>query len=932
MSKMFSFFRKSKKDDRRNRDSPPQSAGSRDANKNNHQKPEIAPESVANYSSEVGPVKNATNAPSPPDKLNEKIDSNSRSANPEPSAVMCDDHAATLAANTSYASMLKKPEPVADRRGSGVKPCGHGTTAIAPWVAVLGHRHDSANTPPASPVLEAKKALKVVQNGVDEKAGKEEKDTVTASMKLHVNLPITSSEKISAGNGVENQVEKKNLINQEAKFQSQLNDLSKELSIRDAEATKLRFQMEELQRDVFAKSAGIDRLQTELNTANKECEVTRQRIRQLESDLENYRAKHSELSEQLSEKSELLTNYEKETKAKIGELEGVVKELRDKIENLENELNTLGDEKVKLEERHAELSAERDEEKKKVSETVEQAIKQKQEIEKKWKEDFEKLRTINILKEQQLLDDFEWKLREVQQTCKKRLEDKDKDVEDRLQEAYKEAEMKMRETEEMMEKIENLKIYQTEVEKLRNITIDQERAMRSLLDQQEQMTQAEGNLKNETKKLRTLIDIEKENIQHIQRIHHQELVDKERKLQQTLDEKRTEIAMYWEERLLHECGRLKSELEQIHNEEKWLAMESVRKKKDEDFQKAQNEWEQKLRNCLKEVASLKKSLVEKDEYYREELVSQQTNTDRDIMELRRLMDKIDMSHHNKYEKVITDHESELERINEENEKKLKEAEVYWQNQVSTLRATVELVKEQMEKESQQKIETLIQQHRTELDAQWENLIQQKGEAIELLEEEYVTKYKTLEEQFYMQQKSHSVREIELLKTIDSLKNELQSKESTIDDLQNNVDTLEGGVQVLNQEIAQNAVDLAKTRKDADHKIRFEEVRQRYERRESRQEDLTTIADLKQIIAEQEKDLACINEEKRYFQMRLMSLEKHLEEASAEEEEFEDARAQPTRSLENLAHISGSPECPPVNPQNGPICIPPTIPECDDCDE
>lgn len=182
--------------------------------------------------------------------------------------------------------------------------------------------------------------------------------------------------------------------------------------------------------------------------------------------------------------------------------------------------------------------------------------------------------------------------------------------------------------------------------------------------------------------------------------------------------------------------------------------------------------------------------------------------------------------------------SSTEQINEENEKKLKDVEVYWQNQVSTLRATVELVKEQMEKESQQKIEMLIQQHRTELgtdmnlyvsktvlnkyfllDAQWENLIQQKGEAIQLLEEEYVTKYKTLEEQFYTQQKSHSVREVELLKTIDSLKNELQSKESTIDDLQNNVETLEGGVQVLNQELAQNAADLAKTRREADQKIR-----------------------------------------------------------------------------------------------------------------
>lgn len=51
---------------------------------------------------------------------------------------------------------------------------------------------------------------------------------------------------------------RKNLINQEAKFQSQLNELTKQLSIRDAEANKLKFQMEELQRDVFAKAVGMD--------------------------------------------------------------------------------------------------------------------------------------------------------------------------------------------------------------------------------------------------------------------------------------------------------------------------------------------------------------------------------------------------------------------------------------------------------------------------------------------------------------------------------------------------------------------------------------------------------------------------------------------------------------------------------------------------
>lgn len=152
-----------------------------------------------------------------------------------------------------------------------------------------------------------------------------------------------------------------------------------------------------------------------------------------------------------------------------------------------------------------------------------------------------------------------------------------------------------------MFQLENLKTYEVEVEQLRNRTSDQERAMTELLEKHEQMKDAEESLRKETRKLRSLIDLEKENLQHIQRRHHQEILDKERKLKQTLDEKRTEIAMYWEERLLNECGRLKNELEQIHSEEKWMAMESVRKTKDESFQNAQKDWEKKLRDCLKEV-------------------------------------------------------------------------------------------------------------------------------------------------------------------------------------------------------------------------------------------------------------------------------------------------------------------------------------------
>lgn len=85
-----------------------------------------------------------------------------------------------------------------------------------------------------------------------------------------------------------------------------------------------------------------------------------------------------------------------------------------------------------------------------------------------------------------------------------------------------------------------------------------------------------------------------------------------------------------------------------------------------------------------------------------------------------------------------------------------------------------------------------------------------------------------------------------------------------------------------------------------------------------------ISDLRQVIAEQEKDLACINEEKRFFQMRLMNLERRLEEDDEfflDSEDFEEVVQDKNQSS---AFESSVPNLP-----NG-FSIPPTIPECEEC--
>ncbi|XP_022908514.2 protein FAM184A isoform X1 [Onthophagus taurus] len=915
---MFSFFRKSKKDLREKRDNKElQEEPKRPVKNTQCQILENTPQGVRNsFGDDSDSVGSGDN-----------YDSTTKISNETQSNELKMSKRMVQNGDVCPKSVTPRQSPIS------VKPCGHGTVAISPKIPVPVKKRQQNDTPPDSPKIEIGNKRKLSGNLL-----------VPVQCNGFDTQPVDAPDNVGFKKIQEEGI-KKNLINQEAKFQKQLNELNQQVAQRDADASKLRFQLEELQRDVFTKSAGLDRLQSELQAAHKESDTLRAKLKQIEDESLSLKQKTCELQDENNTKTQHFLEYENDTKAKIVQLEGVIKDLQENIKKLQNQVEELCSEKDKLEKEHEVILNEKEEQKKLIEQALEEALSKKSDVEKKWEQEFEKLRTVNIIKEQQTFEDFEWKLREVEQLCKKKLQDKDKDIEDRLQEACKDAEIKLKMAHEIMEEVQHLKSYETQIEELRGVTQEQEKCIKLMTEQQAQMQHAGLMLKEESTRLRKLIDTEKENLQHIQRLHHQELVDKERKLHNTLEEKKTEIAMYWEERLLHECGRLKFELEQLHNEEKAFAMETIRKQKDDELSEHKIKWEEKLQESLKEISSLKKTIKDSENRYRSEMEQQQSKTDRDIMELRRVMDKIDMVHHNNFEKMVQVHEDELERLKEENGSKLKEAETAYLAEICTLRASLEWVKEKMAQDSQQKIEVLIAQHRAELDTQWANLIHQKSEAIKLVEDEYVDKYNRLEEQFYAQQKSHESREIELLKSIDALKNEISSKNSAVDDLQNNVDTLEGGVQVLNctirnlqKEIAElqqqhesdknqyesNVMQIKKqSNTTIDHLQRkcecltklFEEVRSRYERRESRQEDLNQISDLKQVIAEQEKDLACINEEKRYYQMKLMSLQKSLEE---DEDDFEDTRDFDEDSKQQQ-----------LQQQQHSLAIPPTIPECEE---
>lgn len=112
-----------------------------------------------------------------------------------------------------YGNMLKSLEPIREGRGGGVKPCGHGTVAVSPKIPILqAAKRDNSNTPPESPKQELKFRLtskpdqisesistkatelrKTEESGTKDNLYKDMNDTVTGVMKLRVDVPIITT-------------------------------------------------------------------------------------------------------------------------------------------------------------------------------------------------------------------------------------------------------------------------------------------------------------------------------------------------------------------------------------------------------------------------------------------------------------------------------------------------------------------------------------------------------------------------------------------------------------------------------------------------------------------------------------------------------------------------------------------------------------------
>ncbi|CAL4107369.1 unnamed protein product, partial [Meganyctiphanes norvegica] len=191
--------------------------------------------------------------------------------------------------------------------------------------------------------------------------------------------------------------------------------------------------LNELQNNLQDKEAKLDEAKIKLTDKERKYDSTRVELQYKVNELDILRTK---LLKQDSEISNL-AKKNLEQHIEIGRMEDYdseeqIEELEAKITILEEKMKKVEEERDQLKTTLSEIEVERDEEIKIIQDALDEAAQEREELIQTFEKEMANLTAINTTREQQLMEDFEWKLREMEKEHKKKLDEKNRLLEERM--------------------------------------------------------------------------------------------------------------------------------------------------------------------------------------------------------------------------------------------------------------------------------------------------------------------------------------------------------------------------------------------------------------------------------------------------------------------------------------------------------------------
>ncbi|XP_018798750.1 PREDICTED: uncharacterized protein LOC108975007 isoform X2 [Bactrocera latifrons] len=510
---------------------------------------------------------------------------------------------------------------------------------------------------------------------------------------------------------------RRELIEQKSRYNTQIGDAQKNVQNLQNKVSEMQAKIEKLEQEMSAKAWNVERLQGELRAAQKDDDFVRKRLKLLEDEKTNLRHKYSENEDEFRKKyEELETQYQ--------ELEAKYNETKSLASNLQTQLATAQTEAEEWRKAVETIRGELEAHIQILKNALENSEAERKICQDKWQKEFEMLRTQNQDREENLMADCEWQLREI------RLQAKDK-TDKLLQErqlALERTEQLHNELEERKQEVAGLKVYQAEVKSLRGVVVEQESAIKTLMQQID-------NIKSELQTANTNLEEQMKAVKKIKTQCDNALCDKEREVVHRINEVRHQAAVFWEDKLYTEMTRLKTELESVYVDERREALDKLQAEHIEELRALTTRYtanEDELRTELTEVQ-------ERFERKSEEFTEMRDKSDNSLLQMRMHLDRADRE----YQNAMCREEERREAL-EANLRKEFDAER--EEMEEKFRERLSQVKEEFAKELQDATQEMRQKQQKELEQQKAKLQAEKEEALQELSDRHRKKLAAVEEQ------------------------------------------------------------------------------------------------------------------------------------------------------------------------------------------
>ncbi|CAH1783825.1 unnamed protein product [Owenia fusiformis] len=421
----------------------------------------------------------------------------------------------------------------------------------------------------------------------------------------------------------------------------------------------------------------------------------------------------------------------------------------------------------------------------------------------------------------------------------------------------------------------------------------------------------------------------KSELEKLQKLHQKQMLESQEELKEKLEKLANNLEEKWSDTLRKECMKLRMELTEQKEEDKRAAMSQLTLMKEEEMNAIKKGWQAKVNDLVHQISVLKHSLESKQSESSAELDRLKNEAE---MENKRLSEEILASAEEYAKKIETlekMHNEELAKWKEKSRQELKDLEHNLKSkQIEDMQAlmishksSLEMTKEQAERARVKDLEDIEHKHKEEMSA----LRSELGEKYAMDLDQHNKAHKTQMQAARMELD----RAIEITKQKESehqmkseeLQQEIRHRERHITSLEGDVNSLQIGLDKMSHELDAKGKEILQIRSEANHQLRLceeemrfehqrdlddkaaehihetqtmlsefneaqemlkdkisalqimlEEAEDRYRNRESRDEDVEAIQQLKQALLDKHNEMKKLIDDKKYFQMELMNRE------------------------------------------------------------